>query len=78
MQIGDVVYYCTIAKNLYEGKYGIGIIIEERLRDYKDLDPERVPSDMDIDFLILWSSGNIQWVSKALLKLQHFNFELGE
>lgn len=79
MKVGDVVCMdFRLAENDYFDEFiqviEKGIVIDRRERDYTDIDPERQPTNHDIDLLVLWSStGILSWVPMSTLKLLEIN-----
>ena len=79
MKVGDVVYIdsWTVDNDYFDEYIQIiekGIVIDKRERDYTDIDPEREPTNHDIDLLVLWSStGKLSWVPMTTLKLLEIN-----
>ena len=81
MNIGDVVYVDSWhPDNDHFDEYiqiiEKGIVVDRRERDYTDIDPEREPTNHDIDLLVFWSSnGTLSWVPMTTLKLLEINNE---
>ena len=81
MNIGDVVYVDSwrVGNDHSDDFIQIiekGIVVDRRERDYTDIDPEREPTNHDIDLLVFWSStGKLSWVPMTTLKLLEINDE---